>query len=79
VGNSLAADRTTKFFPMIVAQFFLTFDIGIAFLRAKSRAQRSDANVNIDVLSVAFASLFFWLIPTVFLGSLYHRCLSVGS
>jgi hypothetical protein len=55
---------------MIVAQLFLIFDIGIAFLRAKGRAQRSGDYVNIDVLSVAFASLFFWLIPTVFLGSI---------
>ena len=55
---------------MIVAQFFLVFDIGIAFLRAKGRAQRLNGYINIDVLSVAFASLFFWIIPTVFLGSI---------
>jgi hypothetical protein len=55
---------------MIVAELFLIFDIGIAFLRAKGRAQRSGDYVNLDVLSVAFASLFFWLIPTVFLGSI---------
>jgi hypothetical protein len=70
VGNSLAADRTTKFFPMIIAQFFLIFDIGISFFRAKGRAQRTGDYVNMDVLSVAFASLFFWLIPTVGLGSI---------
>ena len=69
--NALAADRSTKFLPIIVAQIFFISTIAIAFGRAPAAASGKNPStyINIEVHSVGFSALYFWVIPTVILGS----------
>ena len=70
-GNALAADRSTKFFPVFVAELFFIGTIGIAFGRTESAAEGPNPTtyINIEAHSIAFSALYFWLIPAVLLAS----------
>jgi len=70
-GNALAADRTTKFFPVTVAQGFFIGTVGIAFGRTEAAAAGPKPNtyINIEAHSIAFSAMYFWVIPAVFLAS----------
>ena len=68
----LAADRATKFLPIVAAQVIFIGAIAIAF--AKTAA--SDANspnptvfINVEAHSIAFSAQFFWVIPAVIMAS----------
>lgn len=69
--EALAADRATKFFPIVVALTFFVGSIGVAFGRTASAASTSSTTifVNVEVHSIAFSALYFWVIPAVFLSS----------
>ncbi|MCJ1439280.1 hypothetical protein MMC27_008672 [Xylographa pallens] len=71
-GNALAADRTTKSLPVIVAQCFFIGTVGIAFGRTESAAETINPTtyINIEAHSIAFTTLYFWIIPAVFLASI---------
>ena len=70
-GNALAADRTTKFFPVVVAQGFFIGTVAIAFGRTEAAAEGPNPKtfINIETHSIAFTALYFWVIPAVFLAS----------
>ncbi|KAE9362864.1 hypothetical protein N431DRAFT_358157 [Stipitochalara longipes BDJ] len=70
--NALAADRSTKFLPIIVAQGFFIGTIAIAFGRTKDSASGPNPAtfINIEAHSIAFSSLYFWIIPAVMISSI---------
>ena len=72
-GRALAADRSTKFLPIIVAQIFFIAAIAIAILRTVSAAKRDELSgtifINVEAHSIAFSALYFWIIPAVFLSA----------
>ena len=71
--NALAADRATKFLPILVAQSFFIASVGIAIFRtaaaADSGASSDTVFINVEAHSIAFSALYFWIIPAVFLAS----------
>jgi hypothetical protein len=70
--GALAADRSTKFLPVVVAQAFFIGNIAIAMIRTKSIAQEVNPStyINIEMYSIAFTALFFWLISAVIMSSI---------
>ena len=73
-GRALAADRGTKFLPIIVAQIFFIGSIGIAIFRTAAAARQSTTSdsvfINVEAHSVAFSAQYLWIIPAVFLSSI---------
>lgn len=70
--RALAADRSTKLLPIIVAQTLFIGAIGIAIGRLASAAKSASSGtlfINVEVHGIAFSSLYFWIIPAVFLSS----------
>ena len=72
-GRALAADRSTKFLPIIVAQTFFIGAVAIAVFRTASAAGASASSgtifINVEAHSIAFSALYFWIIPAVWLSS----------
>ena len=72
-GRALAADRSTKFLPIIVAEAFFIGAVGIAVFRTASAAGEQATSdtvfINVEAHSIAFSAQYFWIIPAVFLGS----------
>ncbi|CZT13060.1 uncharacterized protein RCO7_04247 [Rhynchosporium graminicola] len=70
-GNALAADRSTKFLPIAVAEGFFIGSIAVAYGRTRQSATGANPQtfINIEAFSVAFSALYFWIIPAVFLAS----------
>ena len=70
--GALAADRSTKFLPVVVAQAFFIGNIAIAMIRTKAIAQEVNPStyINIEMHSIAFSALFFWLISAVIMSSI---------
>ncbi|KAL9614975.1 MAG: hypothetical protein Q9167_000617 [Letrouitia subvulpina] len=72
--DALAADRATKFLPIIVAVTFFVATIAIAVGRTASAAAaietRSLVFINVEAHSIAFSALYYWILPTVILGSI---------
>ncbi|KAL8692870.1 MAG: hypothetical protein Q9218_002193 [Villophora microphyllina] len=72
-GRALAADRSTKSLPIIVAQTFFIGAVAIAIGRTTSAARLSTSSdtvfINVEAHSIAFSALCFWIIPAVFLAS----------
>ena len=67
-GGALAADRATAVVPVLVAEtiFIAVFLFDLVRLRGGGEARISGVTfVNIELHSIAFSALFFWLIPTV--------------
>ena len=73
-GRALAADRATKFLPIIVAQTFFIGAVGIAIFRTAAAAGHSASSdtvfINVEAHSIAFTAQYFWIIPAVFLSSI---------
>ena len=80
IADSLAADRATKYFPIVIALSFFIGLVVVALVRTREAVDScKDALdpdtcipkifINLEVHSVAFSALFFWVIPAVFLGS----------
>ncbi|PVH84377.1 hypothetical protein DL98DRAFT_651609 [Cadophora sp. DSE1049] len=70
-GNALAADRSTKFLPIAVAEGFFIGSVAVAYGRTRQSAALANPQtfINIEAFSVAFSALYFWIIPAVFLAS----------
>ncbi|KAI4219884.1 MAG: hypothetical protein L6R36_008010 [Xanthoria steineri] len=72
--RALAADRSTKLLPIIVAEALFIGAIGIAMGKTSSGTKNSASSdtilVNIEAHSVAFSALYLWILPAVFLGAL---------
>ena len=73
IAEALAADRATKYLPIVVALSFFIGLVAVALTRTKNAVHSGNYNttlfINLEVHSVAFSALFFWVIPAVFLGS----------
>jgi len=73
-GGALAADRSTKFLPIIVAQFFFIGAVAIALFRtiasAGDNAQGDTLYDKLQAHSIALSAQYFWIIPAVFLSSI---------
>lgn len=73
-GRALAADRSTKFLPIVVAQIFFIGAVGIAIFRTAASAGKNGLSdtvfINVEAHSIAFSALYFWIIPAVFLSSI---------
>lgn len=70
--RALAADRSTKLLPIIVAQTLFIGAIGIAIGRLASAGRSMSSSrvfINVEVHGVAFSALYFWIIPAVILSS----------
>ena len=69
--NALAADRSTKSLPIVIAMAFFIGTVGIAVFRTASAASADSDTIfiNVEAHSIAFSALYFWIIPAVFLGS----------
>ena len=71
--DALAADRATKFLPIMVAQGFFIGAVAIAIGRTVSAAVASSSTsifINVEAHSIAFSALYFWIIPTVIISSI---------
>ncbi|KAL8992638.1 MAG: hypothetical protein Q9169_006944 [Polycauliona sp. 2 TL-2023] len=72
--RALAADRSTKLLPIIVAEFLFIATIGIGMGKTTSGARKRTSGdplfVNVEAHSVAFSALYFWILPAVFMGAL---------
>ncbi|KAL8644232.1 MAG: hypothetical protein Q9226_007867, partial [Calogaya cf. arnoldii] len=73
--RALAADRSTKLLPIIVAEILFIGAIAVAMGKTASIAKRSASSetvsVNVEAHSTAFSALYFWILPfAVFLGAL---------
>src|ERR1700733_13979439 len=69
--NNLAADRSTKFFPIVVAQGFFIGNIAIALVRTKTLTTGPDPAtfINNEAYSIGFSALYFWIMFAVSLSS----------
>ena len=73
VANSLTADRATTLVPVLAAELIFIAILFIDLGRLQAGDALRDAGtlfVNIELHSVAFSVLFFWLIPAVLKGAL---------
>ncbi|KAL8829573.1 MAG: hypothetical protein Q9191_001950 [Dirinaria sp. TL-2023a] len=73
-GRALAADRSTKFLPIIVALLFFIGAVAIALFRTAASAGHTALSdtvfINVEAHSIAFSAQYFWIIPAVFLSSM---------
>ncbi|KAL8785839.1 MAG: hypothetical protein Q9195_008462 [Heterodermia aff. obscurata] len=69
----LAADRATKFLPIISAQVIFIGAIAIAFAKTAAAAGSNSPSptvfINVEAHSIAFSALYFWIIPAVIMAS----------
>ena len=69
----LAADRATKFLPIISAQVIFIGAIAIAFAKTAAAAGSNSPNpsvfINVEAHSIAFSALYFWIISAVIMAS----------
>lgn len=72
--RALAADRSTKLLPIIVAETLFIGAIAIALGKSASGARKTASSdtifINVEAHSTAFSALYFWILPAVFLGAL---------
>lgn len=71
--SSLAADRTTSFLPLVVAQVLFTGSVVFAVVRTISAADYP-ANypaifVNIEIHSIAYSALYLWVISVTLIAA----------
>lgn len=67
--GALAADRSTKFLPVLIAQGVYIGSVAIAFAKTSAAKPGPSNYVNIGAHSIAFSAIYFWIIPAVLLGS----------
>lgn len=71
--GALAADRATTFVLVAVAEiiFILVFIVDVVRLQSNSKSRVSGtSHDNIEMHSVGFSVLFFWLIPNVLVAAI---------
>ena len=68
--DALAADRATKFLPIIIALAIFIGAVGIAVGKTASAGAFSETVfINIEAHGIATSAMYFWVIPAVFLSS----------
>ncbi|KAL6722068.1 hypothetical protein ACLMJK_001173 [Lecanora helva] len=72
--EALAADRSTKSVIVIVVGCIFILSVAVALFRtaaaADSPATSNTIFINVEAHSIAFSAMFFWMLPTVILGSI---------
>jgi hypothetical protein len=66
ISDQLAADRATAFLPIIAAQSFFIGALAIAMFKTASITPGSGNYISVEIHSIAFSALYFWIIPAVF-------------
>ena len=71
--NALAADRTTKYLPAVVAVISFIILLGVALIRTRAAIHTPSFNtavfISVEVHGIAFTSLYFWIVPVVLIAS----------
>jgi hypothetical protein len=77
----LAADRSTKFLPVIVAQAIFIGSVAIAIIQTKQLANQDNPQTFIDVemYSIGFTALYFWVITLVTFTSIIGTSQTAGA
>ena len=70
VARHLAANRSTKFLPIIVSLLLFNGSFGLAYGRTVSQPESVDNWIPIELHSVAFSACFLWLTEAVLLSAL---------
>ena len=69
----LAADRATKYLPIIAAQAIFIGAVGVAFAKTAAVATANSPSpttfINVEAHSISFSAQYFWIIPAVILAS----------
>ena len=72
--EALAIDRATKYLPTVVAEVIFIGAIVVAVSRTIAAIDTDAFNqtifIGLEAHSIAYTTLYFWIIPTVFLGSI---------
>lgn len=68
-GDARAADPGYEFFPLMVASMFFLGSVVVGFVRTSSAARASSTTTFVNAHFIAFPSLYFWIIPAVFINS----------
>ncbi|OCK80882.1 hypothetical protein K432DRAFT_404298 [Lepidopterella palustris CBS 459.81] len=67
--NSLAADRATRFFPIMFSEAGFIGSWVISLLRAAASKPNDGIWVNVEAHSIGFSALYLWVTSAVLLGS----------
>jgi len=68
--DALAADRATKFLPILVAQGLFIGAVAVACGKISSMLPApADLYINVEAHSIAFSAPYLWILPAVFLSS----------
>lgn len=67
--EALAADRATKFLPVIIAQSLFIGSIAVAFIKTSTGVPGPSNWINVEAHSIAFTAPYLWIIPTVLFSS----------
>ncbi|KAH8743191.1 hypothetical protein BGZ57DRAFT_361747 [Hyaloscypha finlandica] len=70
LARSLAADRATKFLPIVWSQFTFIVIFILSFWRTQSEPIGPENWVQLEAHSIASSVMFLWLTPAVFLSAL---------
>ena len=74
IADALAADRATKYLPIIIAMGFFIGSITVAVTRTMAAVDGDSFNktlyINLEMHGIAFSSGFFWVLTAIFLGSI---------
>ena len=70
VASALAADRTTKFFPIVIALTLFVSALALALTRFSTSPPINSDPINVEAHSIAFSALYFYVITAVFLSSM---------
>jgi ABC-type sugar transport system permease subunit len=69
ISDQLAADRATAFLPIMAAQGFFIGALAIALFKTASITPGSGNYISVEIHSIAFSALYFWIIPAVFISA----------
>jgi hypothetical protein len=69
LARSLAADRSTKFLPIVFSQLVFVALFFISFWKTESSELGPGNWIHIEAHSLAFSVLFLWLTPAIFLSA----------
>lgn len=68
LAGALAADRSTNFLPVLIAEGIFVFTIVLAFVKTASSPPGREHVIN--GFSIAQSALYYWILPAVLLSSI---------
>ncbi|KAF2184313.1 hypothetical protein K469DRAFT_688793 [Zopfia rhizophila CBS 207.26] len=76
---ALAADRSTRFLRVLIAEAFFIATWAIALLRASSSEQNPSNWVNVEAHSIAFSAMYLWVTSAVTMGAVIGAPQTAGA